>query len=105
MACILPKCTLSILAPAANLKFKENIAMWKVSRKALAALGVAAGVLITCQQPATAQPAACAAQSANPSNFNGTSIQGGSFIWFNANLTASGIPSTGATVFFQNSTI
>ncbi|MBZ5624347.1 MAG: hypothetical protein LAQ69_37475 [Acidobacteriia bacterium] len=79
--------------------------MWKALREPLAALGVAAGVLISWQQPATAQPAACTAQSANSSNFNGTPIQGGSFIWFNANLSASGIPSTGATVLFQDSTI
>ena len=43
--------------------------------------------------------------SANISNFNGTPIQPGSFIWFNANFTASGIPSTGATIFFTASTI
>jgi hypothetical protein len=79
--------------------------MWKPLREALAALGVAAALLISWQQPATAQPAACTAQSTNYSNFNGTPIQGGNFIWFNANLKASGIPSTGATVFFQNSTI
>jgi hypothetical protein len=47
----------------------------------------------------------CIAQTANASNFNGTPIQGGSYIWFNANLKASGIPSTGAKVFFRNSTI
>jgi hypothetical protein len=47
----------------------------------------------------------CIAQTANPSNFNGTPINGGSFIWFNANLKADGIPSTGAKVFFRNSTI
>jgi hypothetical protein len=50
-----------------------------------------------------------AAQSCPPSNnisnFNGTPIQAGSFIWFNANFTASGIPSTGATIFFMASTV
>lgn len=39
------------------------------------------------------------------SNFNGTPIPSGDYIWFNANVTAKGIPSTGATIFFQNSTI
>ena len=78
--------------------------MWKVLRKAFAALGVVAGVLIT-WTPVTAQPAACAAPSANSSNFNGTPIQDGSFIWFNANFTASGIPSAGGTLYFQNSTV
>ena len=46
----------------------------------------------------------CTAQTTNASNFNGTPIKG-SFIWFNANFTAKGIPLTGAKVFFQNSTI
>ena len=43
--------------------------------------------------------------STNTSNFNGTSIEPGSFIWFNANFTASGIPSTGATIYVTGSTI
>lgn len=47
----------------------------------------------------------CSAQTANTSNFNGTSISPGTFIWFNANFTASGIPSTGATVLFRQSSI
>jgi hypothetical protein len=34
-----------------------------------------------------------------------TPIQGGDFIWFNANFKPQGIPSTGATVFLTNSTI
>jgi len=50
-----------------------------------------------------------AAQTCSPatnfSNFNGTPIASGNFIWFNANFTASGIPSTGATISFQASTI
>src|ERR1700688_1679959 len=40
--------------------------------------------------------------SNNISNFNGTPIEPGSFIWFNANFTASGIPSTGATISFTS---
>ena len=51
------------------------------------------------------QPPPCAASSSNTSNFNGTPIQGGDFIWFNANFTARGIPSSGATITFTNSTI
>jgi hypothetical protein len=46
-----------------------------------------------------------AAVLSGPSNFNGTQINAGSFIWFNANFKASGIPSTGATISFTNSTI
>jgi hypothetical protein len=49
-------------------------------------------------------PTQCA-PSSNASNFNGTRIPSGDYIWFNANFTASGIPSTGATIFFQNSTV
>jgi hypothetical protein len=43
--------------------------------------------------------------SSNISNFHGTSIESGGFIWFNANFTASGIPSTGATITFTGSTL
>lgn len=53
----------------------------------------------------TSTPPPCAASSSNTSNFNGTPISGGDYIWFNANFTASGIPSSGATVSFTNSTI
>lgn len=47
----------------------------------------------------------CTGPSTNSSNFNGTAISGGDYIWFNANFTASGIPSAGATITFTNSTI
>jgi hypothetical protein len=50
-------------------------------------------------------PSNCTAQSVNQSNFNGTPIAGGDYIWFNANFTASGIPSSGTTITFTNSTI
>ena len=43
--------------------------------------------------------------STNISNFNGTPIEAGNFIWFNANFSASGIPSVGATISFTSSTI
>lgn len=57
---------------------------------------------LRCALPA---PPPCSAQSINSSNFNGTAINGGAYIWFNANFTASGIPSSGATVSLANSTI
>jgi hypothetical protein len=38
-------------------------------------------------------------------NFNGTPMNAGSFIWFNANFAASGIPRTGATISLTGSTI
>ena len=47
----------------------------------------------------------CVAQSTIASNFNGTPIEGGQYIWFNANMSARGIPITGATISFTNSTI
>lgn len=50
-------------------------------------------------------PPGCSAQSANSSNFNGTSIDGGDYVWFNANFTASGISSSGAKVYLNGSTI
>lgn len=50
-------------------------------------------------------PPPCATPASNSSNFNGTPIHEGTFIWFNANFTASGIPSSGATITFTNSTI
>jgi hypothetical protein len=58
-------------------------------------------ILLACS--ASAQ-SACS-PSTNISNFNGTPIQPGNYIWFNANFTASGIPSTGATITFAFSTI
>ena len=47
----------------------------------------------------------CFATVSNTSNFNATPINSGSYIWFNANFTASGIPYNGATVYFNASTI
>ena len=57
---------------------------------------------LTCGPP---PPRPCSAQSINDSNFNGTPINGGNYVWFNANFTATGIPSSGATVTLTNSTI
>jgi hypothetical protein len=45
------------------------------------------------------------ATSGNASNFNGTPINPGSYLWFNANFTASGVPSTGATIYLTLSSI
>jgi hypothetical protein len=39
------------------------------------------------------------------SNFNGTAIPGGSYIWFNANFKASGTSGKNVTIRFTNSTI
>ena len=66
-------------------------------------LSVAAAGLVLMAATVSAQT--CPGSVTNASNFNGTSIQPGSYVWFNANFTASGIPSTGATIFFRNSSI
>lgn len=59
-------------------------------------------ISMTCGTP----PAqSCTAQSTNSSNFNGTPIHSGDWVWFNANFIAKGVPSTGATINFTNSTI
>ncbi|MEI9981210.1 MAG: hypothetical protein WDN23_19830 [Edaphobacter sp.] len=50
-------------------------------------------------------PPVCASMSGNASNLNGTSLSSGEWIWFNANFTAKGIPSTGAVITFSNSKI
>jgi len=47
----------------------------------------------------------CMAQTVNASNFNGTPINGGTYIWFNANFKVTGIPTAGTKVYFRNSTI
>jgi hypothetical protein len=57
---------------------------------------------LTCE---ATPPPVCAAMSANASGFNGTSIDAGQWIWFNANFKATGIPSTGAVITFQGSKI
>jgi hypothetical protein len=69
-----------------------------------ALVGLTAAAPLYCGASANTGPR-CTAQTTNAANFNGTPINGGSFIWFNANFTAKGIPLTGAKVFFQNSTI
>jgi hypothetical protein len=57
---------------------------------------------LTCGPP---PPLPCSAHSINDSNFNGTPLNGGDYVWFNANFTATGIPSSGATVTLKSSTI
>lgn len=47
----------------------------------------------------------CMATTANTSNFNATPIYGNTYIWFNANFSATGIPSSGTKVYFRQSTI
>jgi hypothetical protein len=67
-------------------------------------LATGAAALLLASGFAAAQPS-CNASSTIVSNFNGTPIEGGRNIWFNANFTASGVPSTGATISFTSSSI
>ncbi len=77
--------------------------MWKANRGIIAVL---VGLCATGPaRPNSSLGPRCMAQTGNTSNFNGTPINGGSFIWFNANFKATGIPATGAKVYFRNSTI
>ncbi len=47
----------------------------------------------------------CAQPGSNAANFNGTAINTGSYIWFNANLTATGVPTAGTRLYFRNGNI
>ena len=53
----------------------------------------------------TVQPPPCTATATNSSNFNGTSVPAGSFIWFNANFKANNVPQNGVTIDFTNGNI
>ena len=53
----------------------------------------------------TPPPPTCSKNTSISNNFNNTSIPNSDSIWFNANFMAKGIPSTGATITFTNSTI
>jgi len=58
---------------------------------------------LTCPGPPPPPP--CVATATNSSNFNGTSVPGGSYLWFNANFTAQHVPSSGVTIDFTNGNI
>ena len=49
--------------------------------------------------------APCSVSTSNTSNFNGTSINPGTFIWFSSNLSVKGVGSQLVNVFFKNQTI
>ncbi len=58
---------------------------------------------LTCPGPPPPPP--CQASATNSSNFNGTSVPAGTYIWFNANFKANGVPSSGVTINFTNGNI
>jgi hypothetical protein len=58
---------------------------------------------LSCSTPPPPPP--CVATATNSSNFNGTPVPAGSFIWFSANFTAHGVPSSGVTLDFTSGNI
>jgi hypothetical protein len=77
------------------------------NRRIFVVLTVVIALLHDPDVQATVSSASCpiSASTAISASFNSTSIQQGNYIWFDANFTASGIPTNGATIFFQNSTV
>ena len=59
---------------------------------------------LTCQT-SPPPPPPCVAGTNNPSNFNGTSVAAGTYLWFNANFTASHVPASGVTIDFTHGNI
>lgn len=55
--------------------------------------------------PGPPPPPPCTASATNSSNFNGTPVPAGSYLWFNANFTANNVPSSGVTMDFTNGNI
>src|SRR5207253_9118178 len=53
----------------------------------------------------TAAASGSCLNSSIASNFNGTAIPGGSYIWFNANFKVSGVSGKNVTIHFTNSTL
>ena len=47
----------------------------------------------------------CSVSTSNPSNFNGTSINPGFYIWFSSNFSVMGVGSQLVNIFFKNQTI
>jgi hypothetical protein len=58
---------------------------------------------MTCQAPPPPPP--CLANASNSSNFNGTSVPEGTYIWFNAHFKANNVPSDGVTIDFTKGNI
>lgn len=60
---------------------------------------------LTCGGSTPPPPPPCQQTATNSSNFNGTSVPTGSFIWFNANFKAQNVPSSGVTIDFTSGSI
>lgn len=55
--------------------------------------------------PGPPPPPPCTGTATNSSNFNGTFVPAGSYLWFNANFSAHNVPSSGTTIDFTNGNI
>jgi len=71
--------------------------------RAMLLAGIATAILAAMSSSAYASSSCL--NSTIKSNFNGTAIPGGSYIWFNANFKASGTSGRNVTIHFSNSTI
>jgi len=72
----------------------------KIAGKVIALAGV---LLLFGSDAALAHPFRCS--SAITSNFNGTAIAGGDFVWFNGVVKVSGLSASPATIFVTHATI
>jgi hypothetical protein len=72
----------------------------KIAGKVIALAGV---LLLFGSDAALAHPFRCT--SAITSNFNGTAIAGGDFVWFNGVVKVSGLSASPATIFVTHATI
>jgi hypothetical protein len=52
-----------------------------------------------------APPPGCTATATNSSNFNGTFVPAGTYIWFNSNFKANNVPRNGATIDFTSGNV
>jgi hypothetical protein len=67
--------------------------------------GVSSNNQLNCGGPPPPPQCPPCPTSSIQSNFNGTAIPAGDSIWFNAHISVSGIPSSGATIFFTCATV
>lgn len=76
----------------------------RIVLRAAAAITLLSGTAVLLQS-GSAPGTTCSGSGSISSNFNGTRIDAGNYIWFNANFSASGIPATGATLYFSGGTV
>ena len=63
------------------------------------------GNSVACSPTTPPPPPPCVATATNSSNFNGTFVPAGTYLWFNANFTANHVPASGVTIDFTNGNI